>query len=497
MTEQTSSLPSPQPRAARTVIALTLLFLGVLWIFVGYWAISSREEAIDSTGKVLQRMNFAVEEQTRRLFAMVDILLTTCDNWLEANPESDPRTDPAFARLIEDFRAKTGKTIDIRLVAENGGLFYIPSPSQQPLADVGDREYFRGAMATREHELFVGSPTVSRATGQHGLPISLRLKRPSHGISVVVAVIDLEALTALYEEQRHKPNGAIVLIRRDGIVLARAPVDKQLLGVSVAGGEIFSQHLPRKPEGLILLEATVTDGLKKLASYSAMGDYPLVLVVSSGYDDALSAWKKQALWITLIALGVTFATLTVAFRSVRLLDALALRSTELLHLASTDVLTGASSRRHFVDVLEHEFVRARRYNAPLTVLSFDLDFFKRINDGYGHAAGDQALTSFAQVARQGLRDMDLLGRLGGEEFAILLPNTHAADAVIVAERVREGVAGIAIPTDNGLVKFTTSVGVAEMSASDATVDNLLRRADTALYDAKAAGRNRVVIAASA
>jgi diguanylate cyclase (GGDEF)-like protein len=492
MTGHYTRIRTQVPKAPRTVIVLTLLFLGALWSFVAYWAISSRDEAIDSTGEVLRRMNYGIEEQTRRLFASVDIFLVTCDRWLEANPKSDPRTDPFFAQLIEDFRAKTGKTIDIRLVAENGGLFYIPSSSPEPLARVGDREYFRGAMAMPERGLFVGSPTLSRATGQHGLPISLRLKRPSHGIAVVFAVIDLGALTALYEDQRHKPSGAIVLVRRDGVVLARAPGDAQFFGRSVAGGEIFRKHLPTKERDLILLDTTATDGLKKFASYSAMSDYPLVLVVSSGYDDALRSWKKHLLWIVLIAFGVTIAAVAAAVRSVRLLDSLALRSAELLHLATTDVLTGVRNRRHFVEVLEQEFARARRYDTPLTILSFDLDFFKRINDGYGHAVGDQALISFAEVAQKGLREMDLLGRIGGEEFAILLPSTPAADALAVAERVRKAVAEISIPTDNGMLKFTTSVGVTQMQSIDSSIDDLLRRADNALYEAKAGGRNRVV-----
>lgn len=492
MTQQTPRTPAPQLKSPRSVISLTLLFVGALWSLVAYWAVSSHEETIDNAEEVLRRMSYGVEEQTRRQFVMVDIFLTTCDRWLEANPQSDPRTDPAFAGLIEDFRDRTGKTVNIRLAAVDGGLFYPQSSSLEPLANISDREHFRGALAMPERELFIGRPTISRATGQYGLPISLRLKHPSHGITVIFAVIDLGTLTALYETQRQKPTGAIVLLRRDGIVLAKAPGDMSLLAQSVADGKIFSEYLPRTQRDLVLLEATATDGLKKFASYSAMNDYPLVLVVSSGYDDVLRLWNKQLLWIVLIALGVTAAASAAAYRAVSLLNALALRSSELLRLATTDVLTGVSNRRHFVDVLEHEFVRARRYNSPLTVLSFDLDFFKRINDGYGHAVGDQALISFAQVAQHDLRDMDLLGRLGGEEFSLLLPNTLAADALVVAERIRGGVAEITIPTDNGMLKFTTSVGVAEMAGADASVDDLLRRADTALYRAKTTGRNRVV-----
>ena len=483
--------------APRTVIILTLIALGIMWSFVGYWAISSRDEAINNTGEVLRRMNYGVEEQARRLFSMADVFLTTCDLWLEANPKSDPRSDPVFTRLIEEFRTKTGKTVDIFLVAQDGNVIEIPPSSTKSLANVMDRDYMRGTLAQQEPQLFIGKPLISRLSGHQGLPVSLRLKSPSHGIIVALAVIDLSTLTASYDEQRGKPDGAIALLRRDGTVLARAPADDSMIGKSVAGGKIFSDHLPNKPRDLVLLEATATDGLKKISSYSAMADYPLVVVVSSAYDNALASWKKQALLTLLITLGITSAAGVVAFRSVRLLNALAEHNSALLHLAMTDVLTGVSNRRHFVNVLEHEFVRARRYGSPLSVLAFDLDFFKRINDGYGHAVGDEALTNFARVAKQGLRDMDLLGRLGGEEFSILLPNTTMTEALVVAERVRDGVTQISIPTDNGTLKFTTSVGVAEVRQTDTSVDDLLRRADAALYDAKAAGRNRVATESAA
>jgi diguanylate cyclase (GGDEF)-like protein len=143
-------------------------------------------------------------------------------------------------------------------------------------------------------------------------------------------------------------------------------------------------------------------------------------------------------------------------------------------------------------LLYHEFARARRYKAPLSLMVLDLDFFKQINDGYGHAAGDSALKAFSVAAADCLRGMDVLGRLGGEEFGILLPSTAVDQSESVAERIRAAVAKIAIETEFGTVRFTTSIGVAQSQEGDESVDVLLARADGALYAAKAAGRNRVV-----
>jgi len=175
-----------------------------------------------------------------------------------------------------------------------------------------------------------------------------------------------------------------------------------------------------------------------------------------------------------------------------MLAELSARTAELHHLATTDLMTGVHNRHSFMQDLYREFVRGRRYRTPLSLLVFDLDFFKQINDGYGHAAGDEALRAFAKAAGECLRGMDVLGRLGGEEFGILLPNTVLDQAEIVAERIRAAVTEIAIETEYGTVRFTTSVGVAQSVEGDDSVDTLLARADAALYAAKAAGRNRVV-----
>lgn len=125
-------------------------------------------------------------------------------------------------------------------------------------------------------------------------------------------------------------------------------------------------------------------------------------------------------------------------------------------------------------------------------LMLDIDHFKRINDGFGHPVGDQAITAMAAACAGAIRTIDTLGRLGGEEFAILLPDTEPAAALEVAERIRLAVAAIVIATDKGPVRFTTSIGIARINEADASVEALLSRADAALYAAKNGGRNRVV-----
>ena len=164
---------------------------------------------------------------------------------------------------------------------------------------------------------------------------------------------------------------------------------------------------------------------------------------------------------------------------------------ELRRLATTDTLTDAGNRRHFLAVATREFARARRHGHPLAVIMIDVDHFKRINDGYGHATGDEAIKALVTACRQGLREHDFLGRLGGEEFAVLLPETAEGGALETAERLRQLVAAIDLPVPDGArLTLTASLGVAAL-AEDGRFEALLARADAALFRAKANGRNRV------
>jgi diguanylate cyclase (GGDEF)-like protein len=159
--------------------------------------------------------------------------------------------------------------------------------------------------------------------------------------------------------------------------------------------------------------------------------------------------------------------------------------------ANTDALTGCHSRRHFLEQAGQEFIRIRRYGGEMSMLMLDLDHFKNINDRNGHQAGDMVLKKFVQVCHGLLREVDVMGRLGGEEFAIMLPETGSGLALEIAERLCQAVAMAEIPLENNSpLRFTTSIGVASLAEGDSRMDTILNRADRALYKAKDAGRNR-------
>jgi diguanylate cyclase (GGDEF)-like protein/PAS domain S-box-containing protein len=156
-----------------------------------------------------------------------------------------------------------------------------------------------------------------------------------------------------------------------------------------------------------------------------------------------------------------------------------------------DHLTGLANRRTFYEAAELEIERWRRAPRPLAVILFDADHFKRINDRYGHATGDAVLRHFAALMLESFRQVDIAARVGGEEFAVLLPSTTGEGAAMVATRLRKAVEAHTLMVDGQLIRYTVSGGVAFMDADVLTVDDLLKRADRALYLAKGAGRNRI------
>ena len=202
----------------------------------------------------------------------------------------------------------------------------------------------------------------------------------------------------------------------------------------------------------------------------------------------LSSKEKAAFTDSDKNLLVSFATTTTAALHNAQLHA------EVQKLAITDALTNLYNRRGFFEIGRREIERARRFKHPLSIILMDIDHFKQINDTFGHAIGDRVLISLATTMIENTRSVDIVGRYGGDEFVILLPETDLFTANAVSERLLQYASELSLPTEKGLVSLTISIGLSKAVADTQDLTSLIESADTALYFAKQRGRNRIEIA---
>ncbi len=228
----------------------------------------------------------------------------------------------------------------------------------------------------------------------------------------------------------------------------------------------------------------------------------------AGLDPQLSVWLMQEnlAMVAMLSIGLAILLHEIKKQSDELErrvdertdalqrsnQALAVANTRLNDLASTDYLTGIANRRHFHDIARRELLRLTEGGGTASLIMFDLDYFKQINDRFGHEAGDRVLNRVVHAVQETVRPMDLFGRFGGEEFLILLPDTPQDIALEVAERVRKKVEATQVEHHGSSIDVTVSLGVVAWDGH-ATLDELIRSADHALYQAKESGRNRVQV----
>jgi diguanylate cyclase (GGDEF)-like protein len=214
----------------------------------------------------------------------------------------------------------------------------------------------------------------------------------------------------------------------------------------------------------------------------------LPLVHGKKVTGCLLTWGADIHPQDIPAFSLFASQIAIAIENARLMD-------KIQQLAITDDLTGLYNRRGLYEIGRLEIERTRRYNIPLAAIVMDIDYFKRVNDKHSHAVGDQVLRSFAKCVQESTRELDIVGRIGGEEFVILLPGSDLRSAHRTAARLQNLVANNTTPSSAGDINITVSQGVSILDTNMQDLNDLVQAADRALYRAKEAGRNRVVSSA--
>lgn len=309
-----------------------------------------------------------------------------------------------------------------------------------------------------------------------------------------------------------KPEECLILVVDD--VIVNLQIIAQIchkIGYQVKliseGNQVLETVKSTRPD-LILLDLMMPDidGFQiceKIQSYSDLADIPIIFIsANQEQENLLKAFEKGAVdYITKpFHAGELLARMRIHLElkySRQKLQKLLKEQNELVkkleQLANTDSLTGVWNRRYFLIRANQEINRSQRYNLPFSLLLIDIDHFKKVNDTYGHNIGDEVIISMTKIVFKHLRQVDCFGRLGGEEFVILLPETDIEQAVIVAERIRANINNQSITVDNKQLYITVSIGVASYNLVDLVIDSIIQRADQAVYQAKNQGRNRVIV----
>ncbi len=293
---------------------------------------------------------------------------------------------------------------------------------------------------------------------------------------------DLAAAAQFQQAVLDSTSAQIAVLDRAGKIVQTNAAWRNYASEFKFAKSVGQNYLSLLSEQFLLAPATVETVAAGMASVAA-GKAPFFLVV-----EPLQC-KCHRCWFTVKITPVNDAEhrLVVTHEDVSLLKQAELASAA---LANIDTLTGAFSRQHFMRLAEQELARSRRYALPLVVLMLDLDHFKRINDTYGHQAGDAVLQGFVQTTKSVLRESDVMGRIGGEEFAVLLPNTTPEGGSTLAMRIMAEIRAHPVQAKGRRIVYTVSMGAACMSGQ-ASFGELLAECDTALYRAKNAGRDQL------
>jgi diguanylate cyclase (GGDEF)-like protein len=292
---------------------------------------------------------------------------------------------------------------------------------------------------------------------------------------------DLAALLLISEDQRVNTTRCASSERLPNSALRECPEIPELLANLL-------QQMQDNPQPLWVATAETLPGAELMPWANSFLGAPILIKKNVvGY---LCLWSTVQAYYTLEhsqRLEAFADQAAIAIDKARLFE-------QIRRQAITDPLTGIANRRHFFALAEEEFERSGRYGNALTFLMVDIDNFKAINDQAGHQAGDAVLKAVVDLCVGSLRSCDLIGRYGGEEFVIMLPQTSKTEAVKVAERLRQNVANATFSLPVGLMHVTVSIGVVQLLADGASLLTLLERADRAMYIAKMTGRNRVQVA---
>ncbi|MCC6738512.1 MAG: GGDEF domain-containing protein [Planctomycetia bacterium] len=490
------SLPSPDPafaslripRVRLRLIALSIVAMSPLFLLTLHAGMEDRSRASEDARLQVRRLALLVADEFEKVVDGPRQLLSILSSVpvIKSGTVAERRT--FLTRIVRE----NPEYANVGLLSTDGRLLACGAATAGD-EDFSSRAYFRKALDSGTFA--VGEYHLGPVTGKPGLGFALPLLEGDTPVAVLFATLDLSWLADLPSAADLPDGSELTLWDSRGTVLLRHPDTHLWTGRPGAASGIYEAIRNTPGEGTS--ETPGLDGIPRLYAFRRIVRFrpheEVTLSIGVPADVAYAAARRlERRNLAVLALVTVLAALVAAAFGERLVLRL---FTSVLHAASTDALTGVASRGRFLADAARELSRCVRFGRPLVALMVDIDRFKSVNDTWGHAAGDDVLVEVGKRLLESIREHDDVGRYGGEEFAVLLPESEEAEAVEIAQRIRVAIAGTPVPTRSGALQVTVSIGVASLSPGQDSLAGLLACADRALYAAKQAGRNRVEVAA--
>jgi diguanylate cyclase (GGDEF)-like protein len=465
-----------------------------------------RSNALDNSGRELQRLALVLADQAERSFESVELVQDSLVERLRSDGVESPeqfRQRMTGLAVHEDMLTRIHglPQLDALIAVDaDGRLLNFSHYWPPPEVTLTDRDYFQALKTNGALTTYFGEPVFNRGTGTLTQHLARKVTGPDgQFLGLILGAVELAYFERLYESLSLGSDTTIVVRRDDGRLLARFPPVDARNGPQINPVEPFPEMRRTGQRSSLLRRTSSVDGQDRLMAFHLLQRYPLVVGTTKTVWSALTEWREQAGYVIGATLLLELMVLSVGLLMARhmrnqrtLAEAHAARlraeaDAQLGYMAQHDALTGLPNRLLFRNRLQEELARARR-GAPFALLCLDLDGFKDVNDSFGHPVGDTLLQAVTVRLREETRETDTVARLGGDEFAIIQAGAEQpAAAIALAERL---VARLAAPFDLDIhqAAIGVSIGIAMLPDDGDGADSALKNADLALYRAKADGR---------
>ncbi len=475
-----------------SVISLNVFTISFVALLIGYIFWSDYVSHITEAKQNSKFVANLVAIQSRENIVKIEKMLTGIERELKAEHfDMEKPLNKTVKDYLRNVQTDYKNLMDILIIDNTGKIIQWSGEGNPP--EVMDRPYITTHLNIAAcFGLYIGEPLLSKVhKDQWFFSVSLPVCNNARELQyIAVAIVDINLLHSQLMENSLLSENSVLLVSRSGKVITRNSEQHKLVGQQV---NLMSQISNNNDKEGNFIAVSPINQLDSIFGFYMLKEHGITVFSSVSKQEILNRLGKDLIRIIPVLTILFAAFVYLTFNNYRHHKKIAEQRRQLFLLANTDELTGLYNRRNFMSKEKTERIRSERYQRPLSYIMLDIDYFKAINDTYGHEYGDNALQWLAKIMNQTCRTGDVICRYGGEEFIIMLPETSQQEAMNLAERLRKEIAGLPLQFASETINMTASFGVAcyDASKENNPDSNVIDQADKAMYQAKKSGRNRV------